>query len=64
MVAKRTGGEFKKELKSFTRARLRRRVSKLALFPLLLAAGCVVSGVYGALHDQISFSVRPTTSTN
>jgi hypothetical protein len=32
---------------------------KLALFPVLLAAGCVISGVYGALHDQISYSVSP-----
>jgi hypothetical protein len=32
-------------------------VAKLALFPLLLAAGCFLSGAYGALHDQISYSV-------
>jgi hypothetical protein len=34
-------------------------MAKLALFPLLLIAGCVVSGLYGALHDQISYSVSP-----
>jgi hypothetical protein len=34
-------------------------MGKLPLFPLLLAAGCVVSGVYGAAHDQISYTVSP-----
>jgi hypothetical protein len=32
---------------------------KLAMFPVLLAAGCVISGLYGALHDQISYTVSP-----
>jgi hypothetical protein len=32
---------------------------KLALFPILLVAGCIVAGTYGALHDQISYTVSP-----
>jgi hypothetical protein len=32
---------------------------KIALFPLLLAAGCLVAGMYGALHNQISYTVSP-----
>jgi hypothetical protein len=34
-------------------------VGKIALFPVLLAAGCLIAGLYGALHDQISYSVSP-----
>ena len=34
-------------------------MAKASLFPVLLAAGCVISGVYGALHNQISYSVSP-----
>jgi hypothetical protein len=34
-------------------------VRKLALFPVLLAVGCMIAGLYGALHNQISFSVSP-----
>jgi hypothetical protein len=34
-------------------------MAKLALFPVLLAAACLVAGVYGALHNQISYSVSP-----
>ncbi len=34
-------------------------MAKLALFPVLLAAGCVISGLYGMLHDQISYTVSP-----
>ena len=34
-------------------------MAKLALFPVLLAAACIVAGVYGALHNQISYSVSP-----
>ena len=34
-------------------------MSKFALFPPLLVAGCVISGLYGALHDQISYTVSP-----
>jgi hypothetical protein len=31
----------------------------VALFPVLLVAGCLVAGTYGALHDQISYTVSP-----
>ncbi len=34
-------------------------MTKLALFPVLLAAGCVIAGLYGAVHDQISYTVSP-----
>ena len=34
-------------------------MAKLALFPMLLAAACVVSGVYGAVHDRLSYTVSP-----
>ena len=34
-------------------------MAKLALFPALLTSACIVAGVYGALHNQISFSVSP-----
>lgn len=34
-------------------------MEKLVLFPLLLAAGCVLAGVYGMLHNQISYTVAP-----
>ena len=34
-------------------------MNKVALFPVLLVAGCVVAGLYGALHDQISYTVSP-----
>ena len=32
---------------------------KFALFPLLLGAACVIAGLYGALHNQISYTVSP-----
>src|ERR1043166_5820682 len=32
---------------------------KIALFPILLIAGCICAGLYGALHDQISYTVSP-----
>jgi len=32
---------------------------KLAFFPVLLAAACVFSAVYGALHNQISYTLSP-----
>lgn len=32
---------------------------KLALIPFLLAFGCLVAGLYGALHDQVSFTASP-----
>jgi hypothetical protein len=34
-------------------------MAKIALFPVLLAAGCVIAGLYGALHDQVSYTVSP-----
>jgi hypothetical protein len=36
-----------------------RVMAKFALYPVLLAAACVIAGIYGALHNQISFSVSP-----
>jgi hypothetical protein len=34
-------------------------MAKLALFPFLLVAACIVAGFYGALHNQISYTVSP-----
>jgi hypothetical protein len=34
-------------------------MAKLALFPMLLIASCLTAGLYGALHNQISYSVSP-----
>ena len=34
-------------------------MAKIVLFPVLLVAGCLISGLYGALHNQISYSVSP-----
>jgi hypothetical protein len=34
-------------------------MAKLLLVPALLAFGCLVAGMYGALHDQISFTASP-----
>ena len=34
-------------------------MGKIVLFPLLLIAACVIAGLYGALHDQISYTVSP-----
>ena len=34
-------------------------MAKLVLFPVLLVAGCLISGLYGALHNQVSYSVAP-----
>lgn len=34
-------------------------MKKLALFPVLLLAACLVAGLYGALHNQISYTVSP-----
>jgi hypothetical protein len=34
-------------------------MTRAKLFPILLAAGCVIAGLYGAIHDQISYSVSP-----
>ena len=32
---------------------------KTLLFPILLVAACLVAGLYGALHNQISYTVSP-----
>ncbi len=32
---------------------------KLALIPFLMVVACLLAGVYGALHDQISFAASP-----
>src|SRR5437870_2054262 len=34
-------------------------MGKIALAPLLLAAACLFAGLYGALHDQASYTVAP-----
>jgi len=34
-------------------------LAKLALIPVLLALGCLFAGLYGALHNQISYTVSP-----
>jgi len=34
-------------------------MKKLLLMPLLLALGCLVAGLYGACHNQISYTVSP-----
>ena len=32
---------------------------KVALVPVLLIVACLLAGVYGALHNQISYTVSP-----
>ncbi len=34
-------------------------IRKLAILPVLFGFSCVVAGLYGALHNQISYSVGP-----
>jgi MFS family permease len=34
-------------------------MEKVGLFPVLLAAACLTAGLYGALHNQISYTVAP-----
>ncbi len=34
-------------------------MGKAVLFPVLLVAACLVAGLYGAAHDQISYTVSP-----
>jgi hypothetical protein len=34
-------------------------MAKAAIFPVLLVAGCLISGLYGMLHNQISYTVAP-----
>ncbi|MEM7148007.1 MAG: hypothetical protein AAF591_23090 [Verrucomicrobiota bacterium] len=33
--------------------------TKLVIAPLLFAIACIIAGAYGALHNQISYSVSP-----
>jgi len=34
-------------------------MAKVALFPVLLVAACLTAGLYGAVHNQISYTVSP-----
>jgi hypothetical protein len=34
-------------------------VHKLLFFPVLLVAGCAIAAAYGAVHNQISYTVSP-----
>lgn len=34
-------------------------MKKIAIIPLLFLIGCLFAGVYGALHNQISYAVSP-----
>jgi hypothetical protein len=34
-------------------------MAKITLFPVLLVGGCLISGLYGMLHNQISYTVAP-----
>ena len=34
-------------------------MAKIALLPVLLFAGCLIAGAYGAVHDQVSYTVSP-----
>jgi hypothetical protein len=34
-------------------------MKKLLIMPVLLFLGCIIAGLYGCLHDQISYSVSP-----
>ncbi|MFC2952954.1 hypothetical protein ACFOOP_13525 [Marinicaulis aureus] len=35
-------------------------MKKIMLFPILIAFACAVAGFYGALHNQISYTVSPS----
>jgi len=35
-------------------------VTRLALLPISLLFACVIAGAYGALHDQISYTIAPS----
>lgn len=37
----------------------RRRIEKVVLTPALLGAACLIAGAYGALHNQVSYTVSP-----
>lgn len=34
-------------------------LKKIALFPMLLFVACICAGLYGAVHNQISYTVSP-----
>jgi hypothetical protein len=34
-------------------------MARLVLIPLLMIVGCVLAGLYGVLHDQLSYTVSP-----
>lgn len=34
-------------------------MAKIVLYPMLLFAGCLFAGLYGVVHDQISYTVSP-----
>ncbi len=34
-------------------------MAKLALMPILIVIACIIAGLYGAIHNQISYSVSP-----
>lgn len=34
-------------------------MNKLALVPLLFLVACLLAGIYGAVHNQISYTVAP-----
>ncbi len=34
-------------------------MGKIALMPVLLAAACLFAGLYGAIHNQVSYTVSP-----
>jgi hypothetical protein len=34
-------------------------MAKVALFPVLLVVACLIAGLYGAVHDQVSYCVAP-----
>lgn len=36
-----------------------RMMKKLMIMPVLLVLGCLIAGIYGCLHDQISYTVSP-----
>lgn len=60
VFASRACGLFKMSVRGVCKSELvNSGMYKLILFPLLLIAGCVFAGAYGALHDQVSYTVSP-----
>ena len=39
-------------------------MKKLLIIPILFVLGCVIAGIYGCLHDQISYTVSPEYYTH